>query len=70
MCKEIKPVTADARLRPKTSEVRRLKRDNQKLRSAAGFQPIVSLREGLARTSQWFLEEANLRKYKPDVYNV
>jgi nucleoside-diphosphate-sugar epimerase len=29
MCREIKPVTADTRLRPETSEVRRLKCDNQ-----------------------------------------
>jgi NAD dependent epimerase/dehydratase len=70
MCREIKPITVATRLRPETSEVRRLKCDNQKLKSASGFQPRVSLREGLTRTSQWLLEGPNLRKYKPDVYNI
>jgi NAD dependent epimerase/dehydratase len=70
MSRETKPITVDTRLRPEASEVRRLKCDNQKLKSAAGFEPTVSLREGLKRTSQWFLEESNLRKYKPDLYNL
>jgi NAD dependent epimerase/dehydratase len=69
MCREIKPVTVDTRLRPEASEVRRLNCDNQKLKFAAGFQPTVSLRDGLARTSKWFFDESNLRKYKPHTFN-
>jgi NAD dependent epimerase/dehydratase len=69
MGKEIKPISVDTRLRPEASEVRRLRCDNQKLKSAAGFEPRVSLREGLANTSGWFLKERNLIKYKPDLYN-
>jgi NAD dependent epimerase/dehydratase len=70
MGKEIKPITVDSRLRPKTSEVQRLRCDNQKLKSAAGFQPTVSLREGLAKTTEWFMREHNLAKYKPNLYNL
>jgi NAD dependent epimerase/dehydratase len=63
--------TEDAeRLRPEASEVRRLRCDNGKLRLATGFEPSVSLREGLGMTIEWFSEEANLRKYRTDVYNV
>src|ERR1700719_1409513 len=63
MGKEIKAVNADNRMRPEASEVRRLRCDNQKLKSAANFEPKVSLREGLARTSEWFLRDRNLTKY-------
>jgi NAD dependent epimerase/dehydratase len=70
MGKEIKATTVETRLRPEASEVQRLRCDNQKLKSAAGFEPRVSLREGLAKTSAWFLEERNLIKYKPNLYNL
>jgi nucleoside-diphosphate-sugar epimerase len=58
------------RLRPEASEVRRLRCNNEKLRAATGFQPSVSLRDGLRTTIQWFADEANLRKYRTDIYNV
>jgi NAD dependent epimerase/dehydratase len=62
---------ADAeRLRPSGSEVMRLRCDSTKLERAAGFRPIVSLRDGLARTARWFQDPANLRRYKTDLYNV
>jgi NAD dependent epimerase/dehydratase len=70
MRREIRPITVDTRLRPETSEVRRLRCNNQKLKSAASFEPTVSLREGLKVTVQWFLEESNLKKYKPNLYNL
>jgi NAD dependent epimerase/dehydratase len=70
MGNEVKPITVNTRLRPEASEVQRLRCDNQKLKSAAGFEPRVSLREGLAKTSEWFLKECNLKKYKPNLYNV
>lgn len=65
------PVSQDsARLRPTTSEVWRLLCDNTKLRSACGFVPEVSLRDGLTRTVEWFRDERNLRRYKQGIYNV
>lgn len=58
------------RLRPEASEVRRLRCNNEKVRAATGFQPSVSLRDGLRMTIEWFADEANLRKYRTDIYNV
>ena len=64
------PIADAARLRPAASEVQRLRCDGGKLEQAAGFRPFVSLEEGLARTVAWFRDAANLRQYKPHLYNV
>ena len=58
------------RLRPSKSEVLRLRCSNQKLRDVSGFQPEISLRDGLKRTIDWFLNPDNLRRYKESLYNV
>jgi NAD dependent epimerase/dehydratase len=58
------------RLRPSQSEVLRLRCSNHKLRDASGFQPEISLHEGLERTIDWFLNPGNLRHYKGFLYNV
>ncbi len=58
------------RLRPAESEVQRLRCDGQKLRDAHGFQPEISLREGLKQTVDWFQNPNNLRRYKGFLYNV
>ena len=60
----------EKRLRPVTSEVFRLRCDNTKLQRAAGFEPRIRLRDGLARTVTWFRDERNLRRYKQAIYNV
>lgn len=62
--------TDDQRKRPEQSEVERLWCDNSKIRELTGFQPQVTLREGLARTVAWFRQPANLSKYKSGIYNV
>jgi NAD dependent epimerase/dehydratase len=66
----VRPVADDARLRPASSEVFRLRCDNSRLRDAAGFVPEIPLEEGLRRTARWFAEPANLRRYKAHLYNV
>lgn len=58
------------RLRPSKSEVLRLRCSNQKLRDVSGFQPEISLHDGLKRTIDWFLNPDNLRRYKESLYNV
>jgi NAD dependent epimerase/dehydratase len=58
------------RMRPTESEVRRLRCNGQKLRDAQGFQPEISLSEGLGRTVEWFQKPNNLRRYKESLYNV
>ena len=59
----------EARLRPSSSEVFRLCGDNSKMRRATGWEPRISLREGLARTIEWFTDKKNLKRYKTDIYN-
>jgi NAD dependent epimerase/dehydratase len=58
------------RLRPADSEVQRLRCNGQKLRDAQGFEPRISLREGLKRTVEWFRNPTNLNRYKESLYNV
>jgi len=62
---------ADAeRVRPSQSEVKRLRCDNTKLKLKSGFEPAVSLRDGLKQTAEWFSRTDNIRRYKPGLYNV
>lgn len=64
------PVADAERLRPPKSEVFRLCCDNTLIHQLTGFEPKVSVEEGLRRTIEWFQQPANLAKYKTDVYNV
>ena len=68
-------VQTDAeRLRPRDSEVERLWADNAKAKRLLGWEPSYGGREGLRRglqeTVAWFLDERNLRLYRPAEYNV
>ena len=58
------------RARPEGSEVFRLVCDNSKLARLTGFTPAFALRDGLARTVDWFLSGSNMSRYKADIYNV
>lgn len=58
-----------ARLRPSTSEVRRLLGDSTKLRELTGWSPQVNIDEGLHRTIEWFINPDNLKRYKTTIYN-
>ena len=49
-------VTDEARLRPDGSEVDRLLSDNSRAKEWTGWEPEVSLEEGLRRTSDWIAE--------------
>ncbi|MGF1430023.1 GDP-mannose 4,6-dehydratase [Kitasatospora sp. LaBMicrA B282] len=61
-------VVDPSRLRPGGSEVERLLSDNRKARELAGWQPQVSLTEGLRRTSTWVAEHLHL--FAPERYQV
>lgn len=63
-------ITDDQRLRPGKSEVERLLCDNALIRSLTGWEPAVTLEEGLARTVDWFRDPANRASYKSYLYNV
>lgn len=57
------------RCRPAKSEVFRLCGDSTLLRTLTGWQPQVSLRQGLEKTVEWFSNPANICKYKANIYN-
>lgn len=69
MNSDVRYVVDPQRLRPSKSEVFRLCGDNSKIQSLTGWRPQVTLEEGLRRTIQWFLNPANLAKYKAGIYN-
>jgi NAD dependent epimerase/dehydratase len=59
-----------ARHRPAKSEVMRLVCDSTKLRRRTGWQPRHTLQDGLKITIEWFLDAANLSRYRPTDYIV
>lgn len=67
---DVEYVTDPQRLRPSKSEVFRLCGDNSLITSLTSWRPEVSLEEGLGKTIEWFLDPANLARYKTDRYNV
>lgn len=69
MAADVKWVTDPQRLRPAKSEVFRLHGANDKIRRLTGWQPEYSLRSGLEKTVEWFLNPDNLKMYKSDIYN-
>ena len=66
--RELHPKAAAARLRPDASEVSRLCADNRRARELLGWEPQVSLDEGLRRTIEWMDRHREL--YRPEVYAV
>ncbi len=71
---EIEIQTDDQRLRPEKSEVERLWASNAKAKELLGWQPryggLDGFKRGLAETIAWFGQPANLRGYKPGIYNL
>ena len=57
------------RLRPKESEVMRLVCDATKLRGRTGWRPRLTREEGLRRTIDWFVDPANLVRFKTNEYH-
>lgn len=58
----------DKRVRPPDSEVERLCAGTELVRGLLGWEPAVSLDEGLAATARWI--EDNLRRYRVGAYAV
>jgi dTDP-glucose 4,6-dehydratase len=61
-------VTENQRKRPEKSEVLRLHASYKKAQEKIGWEPWVSLEEGLRRTIGWISEHLDL--YRPDQYTV
>ncbi|MEY2469841.1 MAG: hypothetical protein QOF21_2539 [Actinomycetota bacterium] len=56
---DAKVVVDESRVRPEGSEVDRLLADNSRITSLTNWSPQVSLREGLARTTEWVRSHLN-----------
>jgi dTDP-glucose 4,6-dehydratase len=59
---------SDERVRPAKSEVARLLSSNAKMRQLTGWQPNVTLDEGLRRTIEWVRQHAEL--FDPTRYRI
>ena len=66
--RDVEIVVDPKRIRPSKSEVERLRCDYTKARKILGWEPKISLEEGLRRTIDWIREHIYL--YKPYVYNI
>ncbi len=66
--REVKITLDTERLRPGKSEVQRLLSDNSQARECLGWQPEVSLDDGLARTIDWVRD--NLNRFRADLYQI
>jgi len=64
--REVPLVSDAARVRPETSEVLRLRADNSLARDLIGWQPQVTLEEGLRQTIAWVREHLHL--FDPERY--
>jgi nucleoside-diphosphate-sugar epimerase len=70
MQSDVQFITDEQRLRPKDSEVFRLKGDNTLIKELTGWSPEYSIKQGLSETITWFKNPENLKKYKPGLYNL
>jgi UDP-glucose 4-epimerase len=59
--------TDEERLRPDTSEVMVLLSDPTKAKGRIGWEPRISLEEGMGRTAEWM--RSNLHRYDPTRYH-
>ncbi len=60
----------DQRIRPKNSEVFRLKGDNSLIKTLTGWEPKYSFEVGMKETIEWFSNPENLKRYKTGIYNL
>ena len=65
-----KIISEDVRKRPDKSEVERLVCNNGLMKEITGWEPETPLKEGLLKTTEWFKNKENLKRYKGDIYNI
>ena len=74
MSVEVNIIKDNKRVRPKKSEVDRLKANNNKAKKLLGWKPKYlnkqGLIKGLVKTIDWFSKKENLKNYKTDIYNI
>lgn len=70
MNSDVEYSTNKKRLRPKLSEVHRLRCDNSKIKELTGFESQYAFEAGLIKTIEWFKKYNYTNKFKSDIYNV
>lgn len=65
---DVHVVQEEQRIRPGKSEVERLLCNNKKVKKLTDWETKYSLEGGLKETVEWI--KNNLKKYKPEIYNV
>lgn len=74
MNKDIEIKSDNERTRPEKSEVERLWAENSKAQRLLAWEPVYcgkeGLRKGLEKTISWFSDPANIKLYKPNLYNI
>lgn len=74
MKSDIQIACDEQRMRPSKSEVERLLSNNALAKQILDWQPkrqgLEGLREGLAKTIDWFLQKENQAMYKAGIYNI
>ncbi|MBE0640636.1 MAG: GDP-mannose 4,6-dehydratase, partial [Bacteroidales bacterium] len=63
-------VVDDKRLRPELSEVDRLLGDTRLLQQLTGWQPSVSLEDGLEATVNWYRQHPDPKRFKSDAFTL
>jgi dTDP-glucose 4,6-dehydratase len=66
--KPVEIIVDSNRLRPEKSEVQRLLADNTKAKKVLGWEPRVTLTEGLGKTIEWINQ--NMDRYQIGVYEI
>ncbi len=66
--RDVEIITDDQRIRPEGSEVMRLIADNRKAKELMGWEPQVSIRDGLQQTINWISDHLHL--FDIDRYTV
>ena len=70
MGEEVKIISSEERVRPKSSEVERLVCDNKKIKANTNWRPKYTIEKGISETIEWFRNPNNLNIYKSGQYNV
>ncbi len=74
MSAKVKFIQDKSRIRPKKSEVTRLKANPNKAKKLIGWKPEFlgksGFIKGINQTVEWFSNEENFTNYKPDLYNI
>jgi NAD dependent epimerase/dehydratase len=70
MNKKVSIIEDHQRIRPKNSEVYRLRGDNSLIAKLTGFVSNYTLENGLEETCNWFIKELKHRNYKSGIYNI